>query len=96
MYHLTGKGLYGTAYRGGPSAVVSTAGVFRFHGETGRIYLDTCHPGKTAEEIRDMCHFDLDISRVNGETLPPLREELRIIHEVLDPEQIFIPKVKKG
>jgi glutaconate CoA-transferase subunit B len=43
-----------------------------------------------------MCHFALDIFRVNGETLPPTRHGLRIIHEVLDPEQIFIPKVKKG
>ncbi len=87
--------LYGAAYRGGPSAVISTAGVFRFDDQTGRIYLDTCHPGKTPEEIRDLCHFQLDISRVSGETLPPTREELRLIHDVLDPEQIFIPKVKK-
>lgn len=88
--------LYGAAYRGGPSAVISTAGVFRFDDQTGRIYLDTCHPGKTAGEIRDMCHFDLDISRVQGETLPPTRDELYYIHDVLDPEQIFVPKVKKG
>jgi len=87
--------LYGAAYRGGPSAVISTAGVFRFAGETGKIYLDTCHPGKTPEEIKGMCHFDLDISLVRGETEPPTREELRLIHEVLDPEQIFIPKVKQ-
>ena len=38
-----------------------------------------------------MCQFDLDISRVNGGTLPPSREELYLIHEVLDPEQIFVP-----
>jgi glutaconate CoA-transferase, subunit B len=88
--------LYGAAYRGGPSAVISTAGVFRFDEETGRIYLDTCHAGYSPEQIRGMCQFDLDISRVCGETLPPTREELRFIHEVLDPEQIFIPKVKKG
>lgn len=87
--------LYGAAYRGGPSAVISTAGVFRFDEETGRIYLDTCHPGKTPEEIRDLCHFELDISRVSGDTLPPTRHELHLIHDVLDPEQIFIPKVKK-
>jgi glutaconate CoA-transferase subunit B len=83
--------LYGAAFRGGPSAVISTAGVFRFNEQSGKIYLDTCHPGKTPDEIREMCFFDLDISRVNGETLPPSREELHIIHEVLDPEQIFIP-----
>jgi glutaconate CoA-transferase subunit B len=60
------------------------------------MYLDTCHPGKSPAEIKDMCQFDLDISRVSGETLPPTREELRIIHEVLDPDQIFVPKVKNG
>jgi len=60
------------------------------------MYLDTCHPGKTAAEIRDLCQFDLDISRVKGETVAPTLEELRIIHEVLDPDEIFIPKVKKG
>lgn len=88
------KELYGSAYRGGPSAVISTAGVFRFDDETGRIYLDTCHRGNSPEQIREMCQFDLDISRVSGETLPPTREELHFIHSVLDPEQIFIPKVK--
>lgn len=88
--------LYGAAYRGGPSVVISTMGVFRFDGDTGRMFLDTCHPGKTPQEIKDQCQFDLDISRVNGETLPPTREELRLIHEVLDPDEIFIPKVKKG
>ncbi len=30
------------------------------------------------------------------EMLDAIQEELRLIHEVLDPEQIFIPKVKKG
>ena len=84
--------LYGSAFRGGPSAVISTAGVFRFDGESGRMYLDTCHPGKSPAEIRDLCQFDLDISRITGETAVPTREELHIIHNVLDPDGIFIPK----
>jgi glutaconate CoA-transferase subunit B len=88
--------LYGRAFRGGPSSVISTAGVFRFDEETGRMYLDTYHPGKTPEEIREMCQFDLDISRVQGETPPPTYEEIRLIHEVLDPDQIFLPKPKKN
>lgn len=90
------KELYGTAFRGGPSAVISTAGVFRFDEETGRMYLDTYHPGKTPEEIKEMCQFDLDISRVSGETPLPTYGELNIIHEVLDPEEIFLPKPKKS
>jgi glutaconate CoA-transferase, subunit B len=60
------------------------------------MYLDTCHPGKTPAEIKDLCQFDLDVSRVAGETAPPTREELHFIHDVLDPDQIFIPKVKKA
>ena len=90
------RDLYGAAFRGGPSAVISTAGVFRFDDKEGFMYLDTCHPGKTPAEIKEMCQFDLDISRVAGETKVPTREELRIIHEVLDPDEIFIPKVKKA
>jgi glutaconate CoA-transferase, subunit B len=88
--------LYGAAYRGGPAAVISTLGVFRFDEETGRIYLDTCHPGATVDQIKEQCQFDLDVSRVSGETSPPTEEDLHLIHEVLDPEQIFIPKVKKS
>jgi glutaconate CoA-transferase subunit B len=60
------------------------------------MYLDSCHPGKTPDEIREMCQFDLDISRVSGETLPPTRDEMHIIHNVLDPDGIFIPPIKKG
>ena len=88
--------LYGSAFRGGPSAVISTAGVFRFDEDTGRMYLDTYHPGKTPEEIKGLCQFDLDISRVKGETAPPNYDELHIIHEVLDKEEIFLPKPKKS
>jgi glutaconate CoA-transferase subunit B len=85
--------LYGASFRGGPSAVISTAGVFRFD-ESGRIYLETYHPGLTVEEIKDMCQFDLNVSQVKGETLPPKKEEVDLIHNVIDPEGIFIPKGK--
>lgn len=88
--------LYGAQFRGGPSAVISTLGVFRFSEDTGRMYLDTYHPGTTVEQIKEQCQFDLDVSRVAGETLPPTKDELYIIHDVLDPEEIFIPKLKKG
>ncbi len=87
--------LYGAAFRGGPSAVISTAGVFRFDEETGRMYLDTYHPGMSPEKIQEMCEFDLDISRVSGETVPPTYEEIHLIHNVLDPEEIFLAKPRK-
>jgi glutaconate CoA-transferase subunit B len=87
--------LYGAAFRGGPSAVISTAGVFRFDEETGRMYLDTYHPGMSPERIREMCEFDLDISRVRGETVPPTYEEIHLIHDLLDPDEIFLAKPRK-
>jgi glutaconate CoA-transferase subunit B len=86
--------LYGNAFRGGPSAVISTAGVFRFDDQTGRIYLDTYHPGQSPSAIAKLCQFDLDISRVRGETPPPTPQDLFLIHEVLDSEEIFLPKAR--
>jgi glutaconate CoA-transferase subunit B len=87
--------LYGAAYRGGPSAIISTLGVFRFDAQDGHMYLDTFHSGSTPDEIKMQCQFDLDVSRVKGETELPSKEELRLIHELLDPDEIFIPKVQK-
>ncbi len=87
--------LYGAAYRGGPSAIISTLGVFRFDEEDGHIYLDTFHPGTSPDKIREQCQFDLDTSRVQGETAVPNYEELQLIHDVLDPDAIFIPKAGK-
>ncbi len=84
--------LYGGAFRGGPSAVISTAGVFRFDVETGRMYLDTFHPGHTPEQIARLCMFDLDIGRVRGETPPPSPDELHLIHDVLDRDELFVPR----
>ncbi|MGI6655320.1 MAG: CoA-transferase subunit beta [Desulfobulbus sp.] len=85
--------MYGAAYRGGPSAVISSAGVFRFAEDDGHMYLDTYHPGLTPEEIKEQCQFDLDISRVTGQTTPPTVNELHLIHNVIDPDAIFIPRV---
>lgn len=84
--------LYGSSFRGGPSAVISTAGVFRFDDQTGRMYLETYHPEQTPEDIAKLCLFDLDIGRVKGETPPPTPEELFLIHEVLDKEEFFLPR----
>ena len=84
--------LYGAAFRGGPAAIISTAGIFRFDDDTGRMYLDTYHPDQTPEQIAKLCLFNLDISRVQGETAPPTPEELFLIHEVLDRQELFLPK----
>lgn len=84
------KKVYNKAYRGGPEAVISNMGVFRFD-ENGEMYLDTVHPGFTPEQVRDNCSFDLNISRVSGETKPPTYHELELLYNTVDPEGIFLP-----
>ena len=54
------------------------------------MYLDTVHPGFTAEDCRENCSFDLNISRVKGETLTPTYEELDLLYKIIDPEGIIM------
>ncbi len=84
------KEVYNRAFRGGPSAVISNMGVFRFD-EEGEMYLDTYHPGTTPEMVKENCSFDLNISRVSGETELPTHEEIELLYKVIDPEGIFLP-----
>jgi glutaconate CoA-transferase subunit B len=82
--------VYGKYFRGGISAVITNMGVFRFD-DDGIMYLDTYHPGFSAEQVKDNCSFDLNISRVSGETIPPTYGELDLLYKVVDPEGIFLP-----
>lgn len=84
------KELYGKFFRGGPSAVITDMGVFRFD-ENGLMYLETVHPGYAVEQIKDECTFDLNISKVRGETKPPTYHELDLLYKEIDPEGIFLP-----
>lgn len=82
--------VYGKFFRGGVSAVITNMGVFRFD-DDGVMYLDTVHPGYTPEQVKENCSFDLNISRVTGETKPPTYEELDLLYSTVDPEGIFLP-----
>ena len=81
----------GTAYENcGPCAVVTNMGVYRFDKE-GVIYLETPHPGVTVEQVKENCGFDLNVSKVKGETPSPTYRELFVLREFVDPELIFLP-----
>lgn len=82
--------IYGKFFQGGPSAVITNMGVFRFD-DDGIIYLDTVHPGFTAEQVKDNCLFDLNISRCKGETERPTVEEIELLYKEVDKEGIFLP-----
>lgn len=82
--------IYGKFFTGGPSAVITNMGVFRFD-ENGEMYLDTVHPGFTPEQVRDNCSFNLNIALCKGETEAPSEEEVELLYKKVDPEGIFLP-----
>ena len=75
----------------GPVAVVTNMGVYRFD-DNGVIYLETAHPGVTVEQIKENCGFDLNVSRLKGDTPRPTYRELFVLREFVDPELIFLPQ----
>ena len=75
--------------RGGPSAVVTTMGVMRFHPVTKEMYLDRYYPGLTAEEVARATGFELDIGKASEASVPS-SEELRILRDIVDPERVFL------
>ncbi|HPC03875.1 MAG TPA: CoA-transferase [Syntrophales bacterium] len=75
----------------GPEAVVTNMGTYRFDGN-GEIYLETYHPGVTVEKVKENCGFDLNVSKVKGETRHPTYRELFVLREFVDAELIFLPQ----
>ena len=64
--------------------------VFRFD-ENGVMYLDTVHPGYSVEDVKNNVGFELNVSKVNGETSPPTYNQLDLLYKRVDPEGIFLP-----
>ena len=52
-------------------------------------YLATYHPDCTIEEIRANTPWDLKVAPDVHPTEPPTAEELRVLHEVLDPHRMI-------
>jgi acyl CoA:acetate/3-ketoacid CoA transferase beta subunit len=75
--------------RGGPSVVVTTMGVLRFHPETKRLFLASYHPGITARDVARNTSFRLDIQGAT-QTPTPSNEELHILRDLVDPERVFL------
>lgn len=74
---------------GGPQAVVTDIGILE-PDETGELVLAALHPNKTADEARQNTGWALKISPYLRQTEPPSAEELRILHEELDPQGIYL------
>ncbi len=74
---------------GGPSAVVTTMAVMRFHERTREMFLDGLYPGVTAGMVQEAMGFDIDCSRA-GEVEPPSELELRVLREQCDPQGLIL------
>ena len=64
---------------GGPAAVVTTLGVFRFDPATCRMYLASYHPGQSVESVRAATGFDLPLAPDVAPTPTPTAEELATV-----------------
>jgi glutaconate CoA-transferase subunit B len=70
---------------GGPSAVITTLGLFRFDGATREMVLASAHPGVTVEEVQAQTAWPLRLAERVTETPPPSADELAIIRR-FDPQ----------
>jgi len=66
--------------RGGPSALITTKAVLRFH-DDAEAYLDSVHPGIEVEEVLENTGWKLQVWDNVTETLEPSADELRAIRE---------------
>jgi len=64
---------------GGPAAVITTLGVYRFDLETREMVLVSYHPRQSVESVRAETSWDLRVSRDCRETPTPTPEELDIV-----------------
>ena len=74
---------------GGPSAVVTNMGVFRFHPDTRRMYLGGCFPGLAVQDLLDQMGFAVDVSGA-ATIAPPSDQELSILREQCDPQRLIL------
>lgn len=65
--------------RGGPSALITTRGLFRFHSENCAAVLHSYHPGETVDSVRQNTDWTLKVAPTVHETPAPSVEELAII-----------------
>lgn len=70
---------------GGPAAVITTLGVFRFDPASREMVLASTHPGVSVADVRARTGWTLACWPEVGETPPPTPEELAVIRR-LDPE----------
>jgi acyl CoA:acetate/3-ketoacid CoA transferase beta subunit len=75
----------GRRYGKGPRYLISDLGQFDFEPESGRMRLQTLHPGVTLRRLQAKTGFELLHCENITETPPPTAEELKLLREEIDP-----------
>ncbi len=75
--------------RGGPIAVVTNKGTFKFDETTKAMYVAEYYPGISIAEIVEQIDFEIDTTRAQ-ESIPPTEEELRILRDIVDPQRLIL------
>ncbi|HWP34756.1 MAG TPA: CoA-transferase [Thermodesulfobacteriota bacterium] len=73
---------------GGPSALITTLGIFRFDPATKAAVLASYHPGQSVERIREETGWPLAVAPDVHETPAPTREELDSLR-ACDPQGVW-------
>ena len=74
---------------GGPEIVVSNLAVMDFHPLSKKMRLNSVHPGITVKDVQDATGFELQLPEGSvADTRLPTREQVRLIREVIDPDEM--------
>jgi glutaconate CoA-transferase subunit B len=73
----------------GPQAVVTDLGILE-PDESGELVLTALHPGATVEQAKQNTGWELKTASQLRYTDPPTQDELRILHNELDPDGIYL------
>jgi len=89
--HLQGPGSREKAglVGGGPVAVITTMGIYRFDVETREMFLEKIHPGVDLEKLKAAVQWDLAVSPDLVETELPTEEQVMIMR-TLDPLGVYL------
>ena len=84
----------------GQVTVLTNLGRFELDPGAGELVLTAVHPGVTVDDVRAQTGFEPKISADLTVTVPPTREELRVLRHDVDPLGIrrleFVPSAERG
>jgi glutaconate CoA-transferase subunit B len=74
----------------GPYRVITDLAVLGYHPQTRRMMVLSLHPGVSLEQVQAATGFKLEVAETLGETAAPEAEELRLLHEEIDPHRYLL------